>query len=182
MPASASCCAQPFPVVWAGFLPSWPGRGRCSAGCWLRCSGAACFPLEPMLLEAGLTLACLSAGRLAAGPPAAPAAGGAPCTQEADRARTFTRRALVPRRRAAGVLRCAGGAALPPAGGSAAPSTRCWPRTTGPTSACWSPPRGRILDRLGPAAGAQHARPTACWSIREQAGDLRATLERAGRR
>ena len=122
----------------------WSGPASCRWCCWwpaLRwASGLAVLgPGVPAPAIAGrgpADLRRLPAGRLAAGPTAAPPGGRRRMQQEFDRARIFSRRALFARRGAG----ARSSARWPPGSTtcrcSTAPSTRCWPRTTGPTSAC----------------------------------------------
>ena len=67
------------------------------------------FPLEPGLLEAGLTFAWLPADRLAAGAAAAPAGGGAACSRRLTAPAASRRRALVLGGAQLALLRRAGG-------------------------------------------------------------------------
>ena len=135
MPGQRFLLRQPFPVVWAGFLlvvlavagaalaagvavlgPCVPARARC-------CSRPALtFAVYPPIgwllarLQRRLVAGAACSRRLTA--PAASRA--APWCWAARRSPSSARW-----RRGSTICRC-----------SAAPSTRCWPRTTAPTSAC----------------------------------------------
>ena len=130
---------QPWPVVWACFLPAAVMVGRPALAGLVSLTLGRAFPCRRSLLEAAPDVRGLPGGRRPAGRWCNAGFDGAgPCSSLRLSAPAASRAA--PWSWAARSWRSSGrwrpGSTI--SRSSAAPTSRCWPRTTAPTSGCWS--------------------------------------------